>query len=610
MMRERLSRRLLRNARAVYSSGRGAAGKLLDKGKEVLSDKGSGFTSSSSSSSAGEGIVKKAFSLVPEFKGIATAREVVALTGMRERIIRALAYQEPDQIVALFPKEMRTQELISEAGELCEAFADPVLSFDTWMNDAKGSGLKIFEEYDEISGVFCVRSAAGSYYFHIRGILSKVGSGEKVTYIKQIDLVPEKAEALWEAGKKGPYAGEDPKYDGIRVISDDGITFDVRRIDGMPLPFTEATRSMTQTDVIDYVQGGGDLSIDAFLKKFGEPNASRNGAYKDTRIRNGTRYYYQLDEAEDLFAELTVADGEIVLVRRLQSWADVRELVPTGSKQEKRFHEVEESASRSTYCRNRLLEALDIGDKDMAREIFSDFAREYAEIDEGIDRLFDEYHGPVIREAPGSGMYGYAQIHGIGVRFDVEWPDMVVETAGEQYEFKLKVGKRDTDSEEYNHGYSRKRIGQLDVISGAAAAAFTNGLTSREAYRSWEKDIGDDQINYGIHFQEEPAEPVESILIHGTYYIRLQGDQEVSLEDVLNYCKDGSQMTADAFREHFGQPIAGDTSYPGSFYYRITGADVTFPYLRVSQDYFSGNITRIDVCAMRGAVEINYYKNY
>lgn len=56
------------------------------------------------------------------------------------------------------------------------ALTDPALSFDAWLDDAKGSGINLFKEDDEIFCVFCVRSASGSYYFHIRGTMPKVSS--------------------------------------------------------------------------------------------------------------------------------------------------------------------------------------------------------------------------------------------------------------------------------------------------------------------------------------------------------------------------------------------------------------------------------------------------
>lgn len=70
-----------------------------------------------------------------------------------------------------------------------------------------------------------------------------------------------------------------------------------------------------------------DLSLKAFEETFGAANASADGAAEVTKIRDAVRYYYQLDDAPELYAELTVVDGQIVLIRRLQARCDTWELV-------------------------------------------------------------------------------------------------------------------------------------------------------------------------------------------------------------------------------------------------------------------------------------------
>jgi hypothetical protein len=59
------------------------------------------------------------------------------------------------------------------------------------------------------------------------------------------------------------------------------------------------------------VKEGNDLSWKAFEDTFGVANASADGAAEETEIQDAARYYYQLDDAPELYAELTVVDGQI-----------------------------------------------------------------------------------------------------------------------------------------------------------------------------------------------------------------------------------------------------------------------------------------------------------
>lgn len=488
-----------------------------------------------------------------------------------------MTFHDADEITALFSaQEQENSALKEQAQELCDAFTGPALYFDKWCDSlAKDEGLKKGGP-DRIHGTFYIRTAEDAYYIYLHGTVDD-DYDDGTAGLLQIDFVPEKAQAMYEAGQTDVYAGPDSYADdeknGIHIISDEGITQMVCRIDGQALYYTQTDRTMTQADVISYVKEGNDLSWKAFEDTFGVANASADGAAEETEIQDAARYYYQLDDAPELYAELTVVDGQIVLIRRLQARSDTWELVPTGSEQEKDVQDLAlEQEEPTDYYTGRLLEALQTGDWELAKSLFSEYTQQTDGFDQSLDALFQYCEGTCVREIPDRGGTGRTIHYPDGVRYYACGTVINVETSSARYQLRLEIGTEENKDENAAKGYIG--IVQVEFLTADFVAAERADLIRLDDYRTQEMD--DQLMTYDIQFYEDANLSVNPVLIEGYYCNSEQDSQTLSLNDILSYCKGGQIGTEDAFITQFGTPLYDDRNGGGSFSYRIEEGDELF----------------------------------
>ncbi len=503
-----------------------------------------------------------------------TADDWVCFPDWREELIQALTFHDADGITALFSaQEQENSTLKEQAQELCDAFTGPVLYFDQWCDSlAKDEGLKRGGP-NRIHGTFYSRTAEGAYYVYLHGTVDD-DSDDGTAGLHQIDFVPEKAQAMYEAGQTDVYAGPDSYADneqnGIHIISDEGLTQAVCRIDGQPLFYTLTDRTLTQSDVIIYVQEEKDLSWQAFEDTFGAANASADGAAEETQIQNAVRYYYQLSDAPELYTELTVVDGQIVLIRRLQARSDTWELVPTGSEQEQNVHDLALGQEEPTdYYTGRLLEVLQTGDQELAKSLFAAYTQQTDGFDQSLDTLFQYCAGTCIREIPDRGGTGRTIHYPDGVRYYACGTVINVENSSGRYRLRLKISTEDSRNESAAVDYIG--IVQVELLTADFVAAERADLIRLDDYRTQEMD--DQLMTYGIQFYEDASLSVNPVLIEGCYCNSEENSQTLSLDDILSYCREGQISTAEEFVTQFGTPLYDDRNGSGSFSYRISEGD-------------------------------------
>lgn len=420
-MKRRILTSILCGLLCLSLSGCSYLEKAFEKGQDIVDEASSLLEEASS---AIEGKAADLAQYYYDLQSNTNHEQREELIEWRRQLLTALNQQDADKVKGLFDQSLQQKAGFSdEVDSLLDACTSPVLWFDLYCDSVQEDVERSTDERQDIKGTFYFRNAEGGFYVYLRGTMTDEEDASQVG-IHQLDFVPEKAQAAYLAGVENSYAGpdayEEGSLDGIHVVDDASLTQEARRIDYTSLLYTPASRNLTQQEVISYFRETEDLSYDAFRERFGQPNAQADGSGHNVEIRHAVRYYYELTEADDLYAELTAVDGQIVLVRRMQARMESREMVPTGSSQEAKLNNDLKSNDIETYCKFRLLEGLASGDKEMVRNVFSDYEQQDETLDEQIDRLFELCQGPALEEVNDLGSYEHGNFH-MGARELMSW---------------------------------------------------------------------------------------------------------------------------------------------------------------------------------------------